>query len=224
MATSMAEGDAGGQTGASALARPGLSRDELDRDVPPDGARARGRRAMWILNRAGKIPFVISGQGHEGAQVGIASALRKGHDWMVPYYRSVAADHLRHEPARDHARPVRARRGPVVGRPADARPLRHRGPQHPVVSSPVGDADPPRDGHRLGGQAAQDRAGRDHLHRRGLVQPGRLPRGPQLRRHPQAAGDLRRREQRLRDLRARRSRQSRWRTSPSAAPATTCPA
>ena len=45
---------------------------------------------MWILNRAGKIPFVISGQGHEGAQVGIAYALRKGHDWMVPYYRSVA--------------------------------------------------------------------------------------------------------------------------------------
>jgi len=46
---------------------------------------------MWILNRAGKIPFVISGQGHEGAQVGLAYPLRKGHDWMVPYYRSVAS-------------------------------------------------------------------------------------------------------------------------------------
>jgi 2-oxoisovalerate dehydrogenase E1 component alpha subunit len=46
---------------------------------------------MWVLNRAGKIPFVISGQGHEGAQVAIAYALRKGHDWMVPYYRSVAS-------------------------------------------------------------------------------------------------------------------------------------
>jgi 2-oxoisovalerate dehydrogenase E1 component alpha subunit len=46
---------------------------------------------MWILNRAGKIPFVISGQGHEGAQVGLTYALRKGHDWMVPYYRSVAS-------------------------------------------------------------------------------------------------------------------------------------
>jgi 2-oxoisovalerate dehydrogenase E1 component alpha subunit len=34
---------------------------------------------------------VISGQGHEGAQVGIAYPLRKGHDWMVPYYRSVAS-------------------------------------------------------------------------------------------------------------------------------------
>ena len=34
---------------------------------------------------------VISGQGHEGAQVGIVSALRRGHDWVVPFYRSIAA-------------------------------------------------------------------------------------------------------------------------------------
>src|SRR3954451_24778271 len=53
-------------------------------------ARAVDER-MWVLNRAGKIPFVISGQGHEGAQVGIAYPLRKGFDWMVPYYRSVTS-------------------------------------------------------------------------------------------------------------------------------------
>jgi 2-oxoisovalerate dehydrogenase E1 component alpha subunit len=53
-------------------------------------ARATDER-MWILNRAGKVPFVISGQGHEGAQVGIGFELRKGHDWLVPFYRSVAA-------------------------------------------------------------------------------------------------------------------------------------
>ena len=52
-------------------------------------ARAVDER-MWILNRAGRIPFVISGQGHEGAQVGITWALRKGHDWIAPYYRSIA--------------------------------------------------------------------------------------------------------------------------------------
>jgi len=45
---------------------------------------------MWILNRAGRIPFVISGQGHEGAQVGVTWAMRKGHDWIAPYYRSIA--------------------------------------------------------------------------------------------------------------------------------------
>jgi 2-oxoisovalerate dehydrogenase E1 component alpha subunit len=44
---------------------------------------------MWVLNRAGRIPFVISGQGHEGAQVAIAWALEKGKDWIAPFYRSV---------------------------------------------------------------------------------------------------------------------------------------
>ena len=52
-------------------------------------ARAVDER-MWILNRAGRIPFVISGQGHEGAQVGITWALQKGHDWIAPFYRSIA--------------------------------------------------------------------------------------------------------------------------------------
>ena len=52
-------------------------------------ARAVDER-MWILNRAGRIPFVISGQGHEGAQVGIAWALQKGKDWIAPFYRSIA--------------------------------------------------------------------------------------------------------------------------------------
>jgi 2-oxoisovalerate dehydrogenase E1 component alpha subunit len=52
-------------------------------------ARAVDRR-MWVLNRQGKAPFVISGQGHEAAQVGLAAALRAGHDWVVPYYRDLA--------------------------------------------------------------------------------------------------------------------------------------
>ena len=52
-------------------------------------ARAIDRR-MWVLNRQGKAPFVISGQGHEAAQVGAAAALRPGHDWLVPYYRDLA--------------------------------------------------------------------------------------------------------------------------------------
>jgi 2-oxoisovalerate dehydrogenase E1 component alpha subunit len=52
-------------------------------------ARAVDER-MWVLNRAGRIPFVISGQGHEGAQVGITWALERGHDWVAPFYRSIA--------------------------------------------------------------------------------------------------------------------------------------
>ena len=45
---------------------------------------------MWILQRQGKIAFVISGQGQEGAQVGAAFALRPGQDWLHPYYRDMA--------------------------------------------------------------------------------------------------------------------------------------
>jgi 2-oxoisovalerate dehydrogenase E1 component alpha subunit len=52
-------------------------------------ARAIDRR-MWVLNRQGKAPFVISGQGHEATQVGAAAAMRPGQDWLCPYYRDLA--------------------------------------------------------------------------------------------------------------------------------------
>ena len=52
-------------------------------------ARAVDER-MWVLNRAGRIPFVISGQGHEGAQAAIAWPLKKRFDWFAPFYRSIA--------------------------------------------------------------------------------------------------------------------------------------
>lgn len=42
---------------------------------------------MWLLNRAGKIPFVISCQGQEAAQVGAAYALDNTKDYIAPYYR-----------------------------------------------------------------------------------------------------------------------------------------
>ena len=42
---------------------------------------------IWGLNRMGKAAFVVSGQGHEGVQVGSAWALRAGHDVVLPYYR-----------------------------------------------------------------------------------------------------------------------------------------
>jgi 2-oxoisovalerate dehydrogenase E1 component alpha subunit len=53
-------------------------------------ARAVDER-MWLMQRAGKIAFNISRQGHEGALVGVTWPLRKGQDWMAPYYRSIAA-------------------------------------------------------------------------------------------------------------------------------------
>ena len=44
---------------------------------------------MWLLNRAGKIPFVISCQGQEAAQVGAAFALDESKDFIAPYYRDM---------------------------------------------------------------------------------------------------------------------------------------
>ncbi|QHZ47591.1 thiamine pyrophosphate-dependent dehydrogenase E1 component subunit alpha [Bacillus sp. NSP9.1] len=44
---------------------------------------------MWLLNRAGKIPFVISCQGQEAAQVGAAFALDRDNDYVLPYYRDM---------------------------------------------------------------------------------------------------------------------------------------
>lgn len=53
-------------------------------------ARAVDER-MWLMQRAGKIAFIISGQGHEGAQVAIAWPMRRAQDWMAPFYRSIAS-------------------------------------------------------------------------------------------------------------------------------------
>jgi 2-oxoisovalerate dehydrogenase E1 component alpha subunit len=44
---------------------------------------------MWLLNRAGKIPFVISCQGQEGAQAGAGFALDPKRDYIAPYYRDL---------------------------------------------------------------------------------------------------------------------------------------
>lgn len=44
---------------------------------------------MWLLNRAGKIPFVISCQGQEAAQVGASYALDRKKDYTAPYYRDL---------------------------------------------------------------------------------------------------------------------------------------
>lgn len=44
---------------------------------------------MWLLNRAGKLPFVISCQGQEATQIGTYFAL-KDEDILAPYYRDLA--------------------------------------------------------------------------------------------------------------------------------------
>jgi 2-oxoisovalerate dehydrogenase E1 component alpha subunit len=69
----------------------GLSNEQV-LDMYQHMLLARGvDERMWLMQRAGKIAFIISGQGHEGAQVAIAWPMRKAHDWMAPFYRSIAS-------------------------------------------------------------------------------------------------------------------------------------
>ncbi len=63
-------------------------------------ARAVDER-MWVLQRAGKAMFVISGPGHEGCQVGAMWPMDKKRDWFVPFYRSIAACLVKGMSARD---------------------------------------------------------------------------------------------------------------------------
>lgn len=44
----------------------------------------------WILHRQGRIPFHISGMGHEACQVASAFAINRGVDYVHPYYRDLA--------------------------------------------------------------------------------------------------------------------------------------
>jgi 2-oxoisovalerate dehydrogenase E1 component alpha subunit len=56
---------------------------------------------MWVLNRAGKIPFVISCQGQEAAQAGAGFALDPAMDLIAPYYRDLCLVLIYGHSARD---------------------------------------------------------------------------------------------------------------------------
>lgn len=45
---------------------------------------------VWLLNRQGKVPFVLSCQGHEGISAAAGMALNPSVDWIAPYYRDLA--------------------------------------------------------------------------------------------------------------------------------------
>ena len=67
----------------------GLSGDQLlDIYYKMVLARTVGQRER-MLNRMGKGPFAVTGEGHEATQVGTAFALKPGYDWVVPYYRDI---------------------------------------------------------------------------------------------------------------------------------------
>lgn len=74
------------------------AKDEKPDDLPKEmlldmyWQMLRSRRLderAWVLHRQGKIAFHISAMGHEASQIGAVFALRRGHDYVVPYYRDL---------------------------------------------------------------------------------------------------------------------------------------
>lgn len=46
---------------------------------------------LWALNRQGRIAFFVGASGHEAVQAASVFALDRETDWIVPYYRDLAA-------------------------------------------------------------------------------------------------------------------------------------
>jgi 2-oxoisovalerate dehydrogenase E1 component alpha subunit len=79
----------------------GLGEDDLRRILYSMMlSRAIGERQR-LLQRMGKGPFAVTGEGHEAAQAGTAFALRPGVDWAFPYYRDMAVAVTLGQTARD---------------------------------------------------------------------------------------------------------------------------
>jgi 2-oxoisovalerate dehydrogenase E1 component alpha subunit len=79
----------------------GLSQDQLLEMYYYMLLARRLDERQWLLNRAGKVPFVISCQGQEAAQVGAAFALDRQNDYVCPYYRDLGVVLVFGQTARD---------------------------------------------------------------------------------------------------------------------------
>ena len=182
----------------------GLTADDLlamYRTHPHGPAAATRRRSA--RTGMGRAPFVVPVSGHEGCQVGTAWAMRRAPTsgsrttatWRVVPRR-------RDDPVRDLPRGVRQGRRSLL---AAAGRCRRTGAPDGSASSAAPPPSPPRSrtppGIAYAHQVPRRGRRRGVLVRRRRHQRGRLARGPELRRHPQAAGGLRLREQPVRDQR-----------------------
>ncbi|MGE5674683.1 MAG: thiamine pyrophosphate-dependent dehydrogenase E1 component subunit alpha [Mycobacterium leprae] len=70
----------------------GLSRQQLQEIYYYMLLTRRLDERFWVLQRGGRVPFVISPQGGEAAQIGTAFAFRRGQDYFAPYYRDLGVN------------------------------------------------------------------------------------------------------------------------------------
>ena len=179
----------------------GLSRDQLlDLYYKLLLSRVVAQRER-MLNRLGKGPFAITGEGQEATQVGVTYALRPGQDWVLPYYRDIGVAITIGQTPRDLLLALLSCAEDISSGGRNM-PSHFSDPKLKIVSgsAPGRHAGAARRRHRSRLQTSRPRRGHRRLFRRRRHQRWRCPRGYELRRHPQAAGDLRLREQWLRDL------------------------
>ncbi len=98
--------------------------DDRLRAIYRDLVRARRLdERLSTLQRQGKVSFVASAGGHEGAQVGIAGAIEAGRDWVFPYYRDLPLALALGWPLREAvAQQMASRIDPARGRQMPAHP------------------------------------------------------------------------------------------------------
>ncbi len=203
----------------------GLSDDELLAMYRDGRARARGRRADVGAQPRRQHPVRHQRAGSRGrpGRDHLAAAQEARLDRAVLPLHRVVPD-VRHECPRHHDRAVRDRRRPIVGRPPDAGPLRRPRQQSRIGQLAGRDPDPACGRDRPGGAHPALGAGRGHVHGRGHLQPGRLARGPQLRRHPPIAVRATWSRTTATPSACRCRKESRWPTWPLARPDMTSPA
>ena len=141
---------------------------------------------IWALNRQGKVPIAASSQGHEAAQLGSLLAAEKDGDcFLFPYYRDLALKFAAGLTAEEVMRSFMGKAGDPY---SNGRQFPLQGADLPrniiQISNVVaaGLTQSVRLRPRL--QDARRKHRRPRLFRRRRLQPGRDPRGHELRVHP----------------------------------------
>ena len=175
--------------------------------VPPDAAGPRRGRAdvAHAASRQDRLHH-LAARATRAPRSAIAWPMRRSQDWMAPYYRSIASA-MTFGMSPEDIITAHLAKGDDVSSGGRQMPGHYGGAPYNIVSlSLAGRARRccTRSGSRWAPGCAATTSWPMTSLRRGHQQPGRDPRGDELRRRPQAAGHLRVREQRLRDQRAAR--------------------
>ena len=201
---------AGSPSAQDPVARSGLPPERLVAPLPAHGHGARPRRAGVDPEPLGTRPLRHLRPGPRGRRGRGHRRAHPGRDWFLPYYRSMTGVMaMGMTPREVMLQQYGKADDPGSGGRQMPSHYGHAGHRIFTSSSPVGTQILHAAGIALAAKLARRAGGGARRDGGGQLQPGRCPRGAQLRRRAPAADDPARREQRLRDLRAGRARDGR---------------